>query len=275
MRTPPDSGILDLPPQELLSAAAAPDRLVLYASRGFGPRPETGPFEPVEHVRVAVVPPAGAFAATEAARQTWRELAEATAGTGLEELVAADIAEPGDDSPWAATPAEARAAVLTRGVELLVGLVPDLAVFHLTDTQGPRLLGRVRASRAAGVPSLDAVVLEHLFYAALARRLAVHVGEALVVVDAPESTWLIRQVFPRFASVWRQGVACVPRQQLGGLAFAGLAELVIRTMLARRQGAEAPARAPAIAAALAAAEAAFAPHVSNMLHDADRRPEPN
>lgn len=260
-------------PEELRAAVAAGGRPTLYLSRGHGPRPQLRTDEPPEYVRVALIPEPS-FAEVEAARAEWIAEAARLGPVAGPVLDPAEVATPAADSPWAAVPAERRAAVLTRGIAGLAAIRPELAVFHLTARSGGAvLLPRVRASVTGEGPPLDLVVLDHVLYAALTHRSLRYPREALMITEGP--TWSIRQVFPDHATVWKKALIEAPAQELGGLVFARLAELVVRAFVARRAGAEPPASAPAIAAALAAAEAVIAARISNLLGEGDRPPARN
>jgi hypothetical protein len=224
-------------------------------------------------VRVALVPEV-AFVEVQAARARW--LAEAAAFGPAEggELDPAELAAPAADSRWAGIAAEARAAALTRGIEGLRAIRPELAVFHLTArTGGAVLLPRVRASVTGEGPPLDLVVLDHVLYAAMTHRSLRWRRAARVVAEG--ATWSIRQVFPDHAVVWNSAVIEAPAEAVGGLSFARLAELLVRDLIARRAGTERPTGAPAIAAALAAAEPVIVPWLSNLMPEGDRPPARN
>ena len=76
-------------------------------------------------------------------------------------------------------------------------------------------------------------------------------------------------------AVWRRALVCAPLQEVRGLGFALLAELVVRELLAGRSGGEGPATSPGIAAALVAAESVLGPRIVNLLGDGDRAPVRN
>lgn len=273
MSTRPERQAQPIAPEELLSVLEAGGRPSLYLSRGFGPRPQLRTGEAPEHVRVALIPGAS-FAEVQAARARWAAtLAELVPVDGPE-ADPGEVAAPAADSPWAAIADQARAAVLTGGVEALATIRPELAVFHLTSASGgSMLLPRVRAIAAGEGPPLDLVILEHVLYAVLTHRTLRFQRPALVMTAG--STWSIRQVFPDHATVWRQAMIEAPSQALGGLALSQLAELLVRAFIARRSGTEGPASAPAIVAALTAAEAVIAPWISNLLGEGDRPPARN
>lgn len=270
MRPRPDPLGEAIPPELLLSMLDAPGQ-ALYLSHGYGPWPTTRADEPPQHVRVAVTPGAP-LAAVQAAGEAWLAAARPVAPWPLLALDADELAAPSAGSSWAAIAEAERAALLVRGAELLVGLAPEIAVFHLTEAQGGVLLARVRASLATGTERMDAIVLEHLMFAAITARRLKQAGEAVVVAEARDSTWSIRQAFPEHAPVWRRALASAPLQHLGGLGFALLAELAVRATLAARAGAPGPAQPPEIAEALAAAGAMLAPRIVNLLADGDRHP---
>jgi hypothetical protein len=258
---------------ELLSALAEWAGPTLYLSRGYGPRPPVRAAESPDYVRVALIP-AVPFAEVQAARARW--LAEAAALGPVEdgEIDPVELAAPAADSRWTTVAAETRAEALTRGIAALQQIRPELAVFHLTARSGGAvLLPSVRASATGEEPPLALTVLDHVLYGALTHRSLRFSREALVVAEG--STWSIRQVFPDHAAVWQAALIEAPAQALGGLSFARLGELLVRVVLARRTGSEAPASAPAIAAALAAAEAVIAPWLSNLLGEGDRPPARN
>lgn len=266
----PDPLAQSIAPESLLSTLAEPQRAGLYLSHGFGPAPG----RPLEHVRVAVMPGAP-FAAVQAAGEAWVAAARPVVPWPLTAIDPDELVAPSAGSPWSAIAEPVRAALLLRGAELLADLAPEIGAFHMNDALGGVLLARVRASLAAGLPPMDTVVLDHLMYAAITARLLRRTDEAVVIADAGDSTWSIRQAFPEHATVWRRALVCAPLQEVRGLGFALLAELVVRELLAGRSGGEGPATSPGIAAALAAAEAVIGPRIVNLLGDGDRVPVRN
>lgn len=260
-----------IPPELLLSVLAEPAHAGLYLSQGFGPRPAG---EPLEHVRVSLSSGAS-FSTMQAAGAAWLAAARPVAPWPLSTIDPDELVAPAAGSPWSAITGVERAGLLGRGVELLAGLAPEIGVFHMNDAIGGVLLARVRASLAAGLPPMDTVVLDHLMFAAITARLLRRPGEAVVVAASDDASWTIRRAFPEHASVWRRALACAPVQQIHGLAFARLAELVVRDLLARRTGGEGPGTCPEIAAALTAAADVLGPRIVNLLGDGDRVPARN
>ena len=184
----PNRAPYTIPSETLLSALAEPDRLAVYLSPGIGPLPRRSTPEQPEFVRLAVLTGAP-LAAVQAAGEAW--VASATR-LGLGPVTAIDVEElvaPPPGSPWAPAPAEARAELLRVGVEQLLGLQPEVAVFQINDEFGADLLARVQAELAAGEGWLDVYTLENLVFATLTYRLLVHPGEAVVVTAAQRPTW--------------------------------------------------------------------------------------
>jgi hypothetical protein len=253
-----------LDPETLQAALAEPHRLALYLSYGHGPPPPREPRVQPEFVRVAVMTSAP-WTAVQAAREAWlAEAARRVAGP-LRTIEPAELVLPGSGSRWAAVPGEARAGLVGRGIELLLSLAPEIGVFHIDDAFGGGMLGRVQLARATGEAVLDVSLLEHLVYASLTHRLMVHPGEAVVVAEAVDSTWSLRQVFPEHAAVWRRSLARAPAEQIGGLMFAGLAELVVWATATGQGRAELSAGAPAIQTAIEAAARSLRPRLANLL----------
>lgn len=260
-----------VPPEVLLSLLHEAGRPTIYMSEGFGPTPTRGPGDEPEHVR-ALVCPREPFEAVQAASSRWIAAAEACAAGPQSIVDAAEVADPPASSRWAALAPEPRAALLIRGVEELLALRPALLLFRLTPKHGAHVLKSMREGTATGESVTgDAVLLDHLVFAALTHWLLREPREALVVGASSGSGWSVQPGFPRHATVWRKGLACAPVRHVGGLMFAELSELVLRSALARRTGAAPPASAPAIVAALRAAEAAVAPSVVDLLAEGDRQ----
>ncbi len=270
----PDPLAEAIPAELLLSALGAAERAGLYLSPGHGPRATTRAREPRTHVRVALLP-AAEFAAVQAAGAAWVAAARSIAPWSLAAIDPDELATPAAGSPWSAIAAEERAALLSRGVAALAGVAPEVGVFHLSDAIGATLLARVHEDAAAGFTPIDAVVLDHLMYAAITARLLRRPGEVVVVTASRDGRWTVRPAFPEHATMWRRALVCAPPEAVSGLGFARLAELVVRGLLARRTGAEPPSSTPAIAAALSAAEATLGPRLVNLLGDGDRAPERN
>lgn len=270
----PDPLAEPIPAETLLSALGAVGRAGVYLSPGHGPGPSTRAGEPLDHVRVALFVGA-AFAAIQAAGEAWLDAARPAAPWPMAAVDPDELVSPSAGSPWSAIAAAERAALLGRGIALLDALAPEVGVFHLSDAMGAPLLARVRAGAAAGVPSIDAVVLDHLMYAAITARLLRRPGEVAVVAGSRDGGWSLRPAFPEHATMWRRALVCAPPERVHGLGFARLAELVVRALLARRSGAEPPATSPTIAASLSAGEAAISPRIVNLLGDGDRVPVRN
>jgi hypothetical protein len=248
----------------VLATLAEPERLGLYLSPGFGPSPAVrGPEQP-EFVRVGVLtsaPPEQLQAGCEA----WRAAAEGLLAGPLPQIEARQLLAPTADSGWAEVPAEQRAELLRRGIELLLEVAPEVAVFHITDEFGAGMLVRIQSGLSAGEPRLDAALLEHMVFASLTYRLLAHPGEAVVVTGAEDGTWSLRQVFPEHAAVWRRALVRAPAEALAGLALADLAEAVVRARATRRGRAE--VTAAAIAEVLAAAEIQLKPRLTDLLRE--------
>lgn len=260
-----------LPPEVLLAALQEPARPTLYLSEGFGPVPERTPGEEPEHVR-ALVHAREPFAAVQAAGARWLAAAEASGPGPLALVDAAELADPPASSRWSAVDSAARADLLGRGVQELLSLSPSLLLFRLTPRHGAHVLHTLRARLAAGEEiGAELVLLDHLVFAGITYWLQREPAEALVLGPASGPGWTLRPGFPRHASVWRRALARAPAQHFGGLALAGLAELVIVAALARRAGLPPRVQDPAIAAALRSAEAALGPRVIDILADGDRR----
>lgn len=251
-------------PEVLLATLAEPERLTLYLSPGFGPSPAVrGPEQP-EFVRVAAmtsVPPAG----LESACEEWWAAAEELGVGRLPRIEARQLLAPAADSSWAAVPEKARAGLLRRGIELLLELVPEIAVFHITDEFGAGMLVRVQSGLTSGEPRLDARLLEHMVFASLTYRLLSHAGEAVVATASEDGTWSLRQVFPEHAAVWGRALVRAPVDALAGLSLAGLAEAVVHATATRRGRAEV-AGTP-IAEALAEAWPRLKPRLTDLLRE--------
>lgn len=253
-------------PEVLLAALAEPERLTLYLSRGAGPAPRPSAHEQPEFVRVAVVT-SWQPATLQAEREGWSRAAEALGVGPLRGIEAAELLAPPAGSSWAAVAGAKRAALLERGVELLLAAAPELAVFHVNDEFGGGMLLRLQSGLAKGEPRMDSALLEHMIFASLTYRLLVHTGEAIVVTAANDGTWSSRQVFAPHAAVWRRALVSAPAEGLGGLALAGLAEALVWATATRRGREAVGAGAPEVAAVVTEAERRLKPRLTNLLRE--------